>query len=221
MNSVLKKIFLKGGGFEKINDKINIVILLIIIILIVYFYETKISKENKENENKENDNKENNLENDIIPNENIQNMPIIPDIYKTLRNYDYRTINDPLTPPYKRDDYMIPAYIMDPNNFGIYTQGGATPFIKMGYLNDKHSKPGEPYKFLTLMGRPRYYGSSRYEYYVMSTNTDDSLKIDLDQYKYRNELYTGDIVRIPQLNHKEYIVHIDRVLDLTYNPYIF
>jgi hypothetical protein len=214
MNSTLKKIFLKGGGFEKINDKINIVILLIIIILIVYFYETKISKENKENDNKENENK-------ITPDENIQNMPIIPNIYNTLRNYDYRTINDPLTPPYKRDDYMIPAYIMDPNNFGIYTQGGPAPFIKMGYLNDKHSKPGEPYKFLTLMGRPRYYGSSRYEYYVMSTNKDDSLKIDLDQYKYRNELYTGDIVRIPQLNHKEYIVHIDRVLDLTYNPYIF
>jgi hypothetical protein len=216
MNSTLKKIFLKGGGIEKINDKINIVILLIIIILIVYFYETKISKENEKNIQNPN-----NVENKITSDENTQNVPIIPDIYNTLRNYDYRTINDPLTPPYKRDDYMIPAYIMDPNNFGIYTQGGPSPFIKMGYLNDKHSKPGEPYKFLTLMGRPKYYGSSRYEYYVMSTNKDDSLKIDLDQYKYRNELYTGDIVTIPQLNHKEYIVHIDRVLDLTYNPYIF
>lgn len=219
----LKKLFLKGGGNSN-NNIIIFIILLSLAILIIYIIrhftqmnqinqmqlqQMQIQQIQQTQQTQQTENLKNNINDDIIK----------PEIYDVLRKYDYRTLNDPLTPPYKRDDYMIPAYIMDPNNFGIYTQGGPAPFMKMGYLNNRHAKPGQPYKFLTLMGRPRYYGSSRYDYYVTSNYKDENLKIDLDEYKYRNELYTGDKVFIPQLD-TEYEVNIDRVMDYTYNPYI-
>jgi hypothetical protein len=144
---------------------------------------------------------------------------IIPEIYDVLRDYDYRTLNDSLTPPYKRDDDMIPANVIAPDLFGIYTQGGPYPFIKMGKLVDNKSKNDEPYKFLILFGRKRYPGSNLYDYYATTTNRDDYLKFDLDRKNTRYELFTGNHVYIPELK-KKYEVIIDRVMDFTYTPYM-
>ena len=140
------------------------------------------------------------------------------DLYGVLRNYDYKTYNDPLTPPYKRDDYMIPAHVVDPNRFGLYTRGGPTAFKKMGMLDDPSGNPGDPYKFLTLMGRQKYYNSTQYEYYVVSTNRDENIKFNLD--KNKRELFTDDTVTVPQLDNKTYHVTIDKNLDYEYSPYI-
>ncbi len=145
-------------------------------------------------------------------------MAVGQDLYGVLRNYDYKTYNDPLTPPYKRDDYMIPAHVVDPNRFGLYTRGGPTAFKKMGMLDDPSGTPGDPYKFLTLMGRQKYYNSTQYEYYVVSTNRDENIKFDLD--KYKRELFTDDTVTVPQLDNKTYHVTIDKNLDYEYSPYI-
>ena len=123
-----------------------------------------------------------------------------------------------VTPPYKRDDYMIPAHIVDPVNFGMYTRGVPPVFKKMGYLIDESASNDDKYKILNLMGRQKYYNSNIYEYYVVSSNRDDNIKFDLGK-KYRNELFTGDIVKVHQLN-KEYKVHIDKNLDYEYNPYV-
>jgi hypothetical protein len=144
---------------------------------------------------------------------------IIPEIYDVLRDYDYRTLNDSLTPPYKRDDDMIPANVIAPDLFGIYTQGGPYPFIKMGKLVDNKSKNDDPYKFLILFGRKRYSGSNLYDYYATTTNRDDYLKFDLDRKNTRYELFTGNHVYIPELK-KKYEVIIDRVMDFTYTPYM-
>ncbi len=145
-------------------------------------------------------------------------MAVGQDLYGVLRNYDYKTYNDPLTPPYKRDDYMIPAHVVDPNRFGLYTRGGPTAFKKMGMLDDPSGNPGDPYKFLTLMGRQKYYNSTQYEYYIVSTNRDENIKFDLD--KYKRELFTDDTVTVPQLSNKTYHVTIDKNLDYEYSPYI-
>lgn len=144
---------------------------------------------------------------------------IVPEIYPILREYDYRTLSDPLTPPYKRDDDMIPANVIAPDLFGIYTQGGPLPFIKVGKLVDNKSKNDEPYKFLILFGRRRYPGSNLYDYYATTTNRDDYLKFDLDYKNVRYELYTGNHVFIPELK-KKYEVIIDRQMDFTYTPYM-
>jgi DNA mismatch repair ATPase MutL len=182
---------------------------------------------NNNNNNNTNNNNNNNNNNNTNNNNSNNQMEIIrpppsvavgQDLYGILRNYDYKTYNDDLTPPRKRDDYMIPAHVVDPYRFGIYTRGGPTAFKRMGYLSDPSGTPGQPYKFLTLMGRQKYYNSTQYEYYVVSTNKDESLKFELDNYK--RELFSGDKVTIPQLNNTQYDVNIDKNLDYEYSPYI-
>ena len=44
-----------------------------------------------------------------------------------------------------------------------------------------------------------------------------NIKFDLDN---KRELFTGDKVKVHQLNNTEYEAHIDKVLDYEYNPFI-
>ena len=140
-----------------------------------------------------------------------------PTIGQVIKDYDYRTLEDPLTPPFKRDDYMVPAQMVRPDMFGLYTSGAPGTFRKMGYL--KSTGPHNEYKYLTLIGRPKYNGSSIYEYYVTSTNKDDTIKFYL--HKNKKELYDGDHVKVPQIGSEEFEVIIDKDLNLEYNPLIF
>lgn len=137
----------------------------------------------------------------------------VPTVGQLIKDYDRRTIDDPLTPPFKRDDYMIPAQIVRPDLYGVYTKGAPGVFKKMGYLKNDNAID---YKFLTLMGRQKYQGSTQYEYYVTSTNRDDSIKFYINDI--RKELYDGDKVKVKQLGNIEYDVIIDKNLDLEYNP---
>ena len=91
-----------------------------------------------------------------IPQQQLPPPP--PPLGKILRNYDYRTYNDDLTPPFKRDDYMVPPQLIYPNEFGIYTKGMPGNFKKMGYLKNLDVSDN---KFLTLMGRQKYAGSTQ------------------------------------------------------------
>ena len=145
----------------------------------------------------------------------VASGPIIPPptVGQLIKDYDRRTIDDPLTPPFKRDDYMVPAQIVRPDLYGVYTRGAPGVFKKMGYLKDDTATD---YKFLTLMGRQKYQGSTQYEYYVTSTNRDDSIKFYIDDI--RKELYDGDKVKVKQLGNTDYDVIIDKNLDLEYNP---
>jgi hypothetical protein len=141
--------------------------------------------------------------------------PPPPTVGQLIKDYDRRTIDDPLTPPFKRDDYMIPAQIVRPDIYGLYTKGAPGVFKKMGYLKNDAATD---YKFLTLMGRQKYQGSTQYEYYVTSTNRDDSIKFYIDDIK--KELYDGDKVTVKQLGNIEYDVIVDKNLDLEYNPFL-
>lgn len=221
-DKILKKLFynIQKGGYNGNKDN-NITKVLTLILLVIVGFFIYIYYNNKKNKN-----------NNIIiqqPNPEIQKEVIIEKNYPPpkrrvvntlpiLREYDYKTFHDPLTPPYKRDDYMIPAHIVDPVNFGMYTRGVPPVFKKMGYLIDESSSNDDKYKILNLMGRQKFYNSNIYQYYVVSSNRDDNIKFDLGK-KYRNELYTGDKVKIHQLN-KDYVVHIDKNLDYDYNPYV-
>lgn len=223
-----------GGGIgSKENSALLKIVIVVVILFAVYSY---FEYKNKPNNLEVISEIKNNIktENPTIPTNTNQTMPmqgstdqiIVPvksvqtygDIYPVLRNYDYRTYNDDLTPPRKRDDYNIPANVLYPDRFGLYTRGSPNPFKKMGFLNNKNAQPGDPYKFLTLMGRQKYYNSNTYEYYVVSTNKDENLKFDLE--KNKREIFTGDTVKVPQLNNDEYEANIDKVLDYEYNPFI-
>lgn len=235
---LLEKIFLKnqtGGDNTNKSGDTNTILLIILVVIIIFFiymyFNNKMninisvstSPEEKYNNNNTTQNNTNNTNNandnnDIIINKYHTSYPRVVNTLPILREYDYRTYNDPLTPPYKRDDYMVPAHIVDPINFGMYTRGVPPVFKKMGYLVDDNATDNK-YKFLTLMGRQKYYNSNQYEYYIVSTDRNENIKFDLGK-KYRKELYSGDKVKVPQLNDTEYTVNIDKNLDYEYNPFI-
>jgi hypothetical protein len=219
-DKLLKKLFynVQTGGNNK--DNVSQLLLLILIVIVVFFIYTYYNNKNKNIIIQETTQQDiPNIQKEVIVENNypvterrvVNTLPI-------LREYDYKTFHDPLTPPYKRDDYMMPAHIVDPINFGMYTRGIPPVFKKMGYLIDESATNDDKYKILNLMGRQKFYNSNIYQYYVVSSNRDDNIKFDLGK-KYRNELYTGDKVTIPQLN-KDYIVHIDKNIDYDYNPYV-
>jgi hypothetical protein len=236
---LLKNLFLKnqyGGNSNKSNDT-NTILLIILVAIVIFFiyiyFNNKMNinisvntnpeeKYNNSYNNTNNTNNKNNTNTDsdskVIINDYHTTHPRVVNTLPILREYDYRTYNDPLTPPYKRDDYMIPAHIVDPINFGMYTRGVPPVFKKMGYLIDDNASD-DKYKFLNLMGRQKYYNSNEYEYYIVSTDRNENIKFDLGK-KYRKELYSGDKVKVQQLNDKEYTVNIDKNLDYEYNPFI-
>jgi hypothetical protein len=228
---ILKKLFKNQVGGDYFRDDISAVLKLILIVIVIFFIYIYYNNKNTQIENNQNIKNKNKEESDL----QIKNIPYhephhdpnhdyflnqrrIVNTLPILRDYDYRTYNDPLTPPYKRDDYMIPAQIVDPVNFGVYTRGIPPVFKKMGYLIDESSSNDDKYKILNLIGRQKFYNSNIYQYYTVSNDRDNNIKFDLGK-KYRNELNTGDKVKVHQLN-KEYVVHIDKDLDYEYNPYV-
>jgi len=217
-NKILKKLFnnIQKGGNNDVLTNLLLLILIVIIAFFIYFYYNNKNKNIVIQENTKQQ-ADPDIQKVVILEKKYPEKKIINTV-PILREYDYKTYHDPLTPPYKRNDYMIPAHIVDPVNFGMYTRGVPPVFKKMGYLIDESSSNENKYKILNLMGRQKHYNSNIYQYYVVSSNRDDNIKFDLEK-KYRNELYTGDTVRVQQLN-KDYIVHIDKDLDYEYNPYV-
>lgn len=127
-----------------------------------------------------------------------------------MREYDYRSLNDPLVPPYKRDEYsFLPT---------TFTRGFPSSYKKMGLLIDVEASNDDPYKFMILIGRLKYPGGSTYDYYVTENKNDSALKFDLKDI--HKELFTDDEIRIPELG-KTYKAKIDRNLGFDYTPFIF
>ena len=153
----------------------------------------------------------NNVNIDVSPSGDYIRPPPSPPILPTnpIRDYDYRTLKDPLVPPYKRSDYLpVPSFP---------TRGLAGGFKKMGTLIDETAANADPYKFLILMGRPRYMGSNWYDYYATSSKDNSMMKFNIG--KNKKEIMTDDVVMITELN-KSYIAKIDPNVEFTYNPYI-
>jgi hypothetical protein len=193
----------------------------------------KINSNNKSQNISDNFNQQINNE---IPIENIpiiQNMPTIQNIpngltiepieyiqhmqslklqsdLNALRDYDYRTLNDPLVPPLKRDDYggIVPS---------VYTRGYPSDYKKMGVLIDEETDNNDKYKFLILFGRLKYQGGTLYDYYAIENN-DGYMKFDIPHI--HKELYSDDTIRIKELN-KTYKVNIDRNLNFNYGSFLY
>lgn len=135
------------------------------------------------------------------------------------REYDYRTFNDPLVPPYKRSDYDSS---FPPGLVGGYppiaTRGYPTAFKKMGLLNDQSAPNDDKFKFMVIMGRQTYPNSNYYDYYVTENKEESALKFDLkDLHK---ELNDGETVTITELG-KTFTIKLDRDLGFRYTPFVF
>lgn len=143
----------------------------------------------------------------------LTNVPFIHPMYNDFdgRKYDYKTMKDPLTPPYKRDDEYYPINM-------INTRGNPTQFKKFGTLIDKTSENKDKYKFLNLVGRKKYLGSNWHDYYAVS-NTDDQQSMKFDLPDLHKEMSTDDTIFIKELN-KTYTLQVDRNLEFYYDPFM-
>lgn len=136
--------------------------------------------------------------------------PSMPPI-NPMREYDYRTLYDPLVPPLKRDDYdgFVPS---------VYTRGYPTGYKKMGLLTDESAPNDDKYKFMILVGRPKYPRGQVYEYFVTENSSESALKFEL--LNTTKELYTDDTITVSELG-KTYKVKVDRNLGFDYSPFLY
>lgn len=133
-----------------------------------------------------------------------------PPLNQVLRSYDYSTMHDQLTPPWKRDDYsesVLPAYLTP-----IATRGYPGAFRRVGMLNDESATNDDRFKFMILVGRRKYGNGQVFQYYVTGDDVQSNIKFDLPDVS--KELINGDRVYIKDLG-KTYILNRDPTLDFT------
>lgn len=131
-------------------------------------------------------------------------------VFDPLRDFDRRAFSDPLAPPRKRNLHE-PDYL-NPTLAPIYTQGAPSPYRKVGTLKAVTAIDGSDdtldstakYQFLYLMASK--INSNQFNYYVTSTNTQDSIKFELTK---KTEIYDGDYVTISMLDDQGYKVIMD------------
>jgi len=95
----------------------------------------------------------------------------IPDVVNIR---DTKVTEDPLYPLYGRTERPIIDQLMTNNMFNIRTRGSDDTYRPTGYAKDEET--GQIYY---VMGRQRYNGSSVGDFYLVSTDTTNRLKINL------------------------------------------
>jgi hypothetical protein len=147
--------------------------------------------------------------------------PVCPQVAENIylpsyQNYvrDYRVLSDPLYPPEQRSDsdYYYPREITyntggnrtNPNQlvtrdnpqlygngyFRYPTRGYPPPYQMKGYLVDQSN----PDNIISLFGRPKYLGSTEFQYYVSKRDLNNNeIKIDIPN---KREIYNDDTVKI-------------------------
>jgi hypothetical protein len=106
------------------------------------------------------------------------------------------------------DKLVAPERRVDPR-LNIRTRGVLPSYQKVGIL----FKDGV--ESLPLFGRPTYYGSDEYDYYVVDSSRNFN-KIPLDDIK--REIMDGDMVNVPVYN-QDYKAMIYEPEEIRYNPY--
>ena len=216
---------MSGGGLSENSLYLLYAILFIIVIFVVYKinykYDNLMYRLNRQHELqeqqflrkkmqeiKEKEDENENQDKQISVNVNNQQVPVRSP-FEMMREYDYRTLNDPLVAPRRRDDYNLPV-------LPYPTRGLPAPYKKVGILIDKSAHNNDRYKILLLMGRNTYPSSNVFDYYALENDKNSSLKFDINKTR---ELQTDDKVEIKELG-KVYTVITDRMLEYSYDPYI-
>jgi len=173
----------------------NIIFILFLITILILFYynqqtinipinnqqyilqEELEKKINKLNAMLDAQQKQPNLPNLPNPKQQTQtnNMPIIipptPDIVNIR---DVNVVENPLYPLYGRTERPIIDMLMTNNMFNVRTRGSEDTYHPVGYAKEIGTE-----NIYYLMGRQRYQGSSQGEFYLISTDTTNRLKINL------------------------------------------
>jgi hypothetical protein len=151
--------------------------------------------------------------------------PVVPAVpggainpYAKLLEHDVRQIDDPLTPPYSRSYYEDEYAYLYPPGLGPYYNRFEGKFRKIGLLIGQGLSSNDKFKFLNLIGRQKYRNRD-YEYYVISTDKENNIKIEIDTRG--KEIRDSDIVKIPELDNQEYMYKEDDDISPKYNPFIY
>lgn len=154
-----------------------------------------------------------------VNNRNLDNDPAFPPVpsIDPLRKFDYDTVNDDFTPPFRRGYYDDYNYRLPPPLFPAYTRGPPGRFRKVGMLIAQGVSPEDKYKFLLLMGREKYTNRD-FEYFATSPDSEQRLKFYIETKG--KEINDGDIVKIPELEGYTFTFKEDQDLSPKYDPYI-
>lgn len=113
----------------------------------------------------------------------------VPDVYER----DRLELVDPLYPPEQRSDTgYADRYLQNAYNgyFRQPTRGYPPPYQMKGYLVDQSNESN----ILSLFGRPKYVGSTQYQYYILRNDVNNNqIKIPIKQDR---ELFDGDIIKL-------------------------
>lgn len=135
-----------------------------------------------------------------------------------LRKFDYDSVNDDFTPPFRRSYYDEYNYRLHPGMYPTYTRGPPGRFRKIGTLVAEGVSTNDGYKFLLLMGRQKWPSGGDYEYYALSPDADKRIKFYIDTRG--KEISNDDIVRVPELDGYIYKYKEDKDLSPRYDPYL-
>ena len=186
----------------------TLIIILIFLLIIIFAYQSYIIHVNSINENKgilQTDNN-NNINN------NTPHIVIDPELYKynIVKSYDIQTLTDPLVAPTSRPPTYAIAPMLNNPSFYYNTRGMPDEYSYVGNLVESKildNTNGEEITdtgLLQLMGRQKYSGSSKYEYYVLiPQKSNNTIKVSIKTPK-NEEIYDGDEIKIPELGHKKY-----------------
>lgn len=158
----------------------------------------------------------NRQEGSIGPGGGPSGLPIPP--IDPLRKFDYDSVNDDFTPPFRRSYYDEFNYRLHPALFPTYTRGPPGRFRKIGTLVAEGVSANDRYKFLLLMGRHKWPSGGDYEYYAISPDSDRRLKFYIENRG--KEISNDDIIRVPELEGYVYKFKEDKDLSPRYDPYL-
>jgi len=212
------------------NQNIYIIIIITLIILIFIKLQSNDNINYKQIILQDELNKKINVLNNILEKQKQQNQEnsnhktVIVPLQKNPNSgspdiVDIRDVNvteNPLYPLYGRSERPIIDMLMTNNMFNMRTRGSDDTYHPVGYA--KETKTGE---IFYVMGRQRYSGSSQGDFYLISTDTNNRLKINLldrsgnqiikdiynlpDRVDIKNGVFNGKSFQIEQLKNTDLI----------------
>lgn len=125
--------------------------------------------------------------------------------------------NDVLLNPFTRPEKLDPHLRSGTSDASlpmdlrpIVTRGTPPGFRYVGNAIDANNR------ILKLFGRPKYRGSTQFEYYGIYSDAHDSTKIPLDNLT--KEVFDGDSIKVPFLSNDEFRVNIFKDRTFEYYP---
>jgi len=134
-----------------------------------------------------------------------------------IREMDYKRLEDPLAPPYRR----LPRHAYPPNHvkniINYPTRGYPDNFHYVGNLVRKSDE-----KFIKLFGRQTYPGSNKYEYYGITTDTNGmETKIPIKNSR-DEEFMDNDLIDVEiYSNGGQFKLYLNEFDAPRYNPFLY